>query len=84
MSFANQFMAHLNLVEAHKRGETLPNTVIDLPEEWEHYTQWNEHLSAKWKDLDYNIIEKKDPLPDYEEWKEREKNEELILDWEEG
>ena len=33
MSFANQFMAHLNLVEAHKRGETLPNTVIDLPEE---------------------------------------------------
>ena len=33
MSFANQFMAHLSLVEAHKRGETLPNTVIDLPVE---------------------------------------------------
>ena len=33
MSFANQFNAHLNLVEAHKRGETLENTVIDLPEE---------------------------------------------------
>jgi len=33
MSFANQFMAHLRLVEAHKRGETLPNTVIDLPVE---------------------------------------------------
>ncbi len=56
----------------------------ELPEEWEHYTQWNEHLSAKWKDLDYNIIEKTDPLPDAEEWKTREKNEELILDWEEG
>jgi adenosylhomocysteinase len=33
MSFANQFMAHLNLVEAHKRGEVLPKTVIDLPDE---------------------------------------------------
>ncbi len=33
MSFANQFMAHLRLVEAHKRGEKLPPQVIDLPEE---------------------------------------------------
>ena len=33
MSFANQFMAHVDLVEAHKRGETLPNDVIDLPAE---------------------------------------------------
>ncbi|MDX1546480.1 MAG: adenosylhomocysteinase [Rhodothermales bacterium] len=33
MSFANQFMAHLNLVQARERGETLENTVIDLPEE---------------------------------------------------
>jgi len=37
MSFANQFMAHLNLVEAHKRGETLPNTVIDLPVELDQH-----------------------------------------------
>ncbi len=37
MSFANQFMAHLNLVQAHKRGETLPNTVIDLPEELDQH-----------------------------------------------
>ena len=33
MSFANQFNAHLKLVEAHKAGEKLENTVIDLPEE---------------------------------------------------
>ncbi|MEM1125038.1 MAG: adenosylhomocysteinase [Bacteroidota bacterium] len=33
MSFANQFMAHLNLIQAHQRGETLDNVVIDLPEE---------------------------------------------------
>ena len=32
MSFANQFNAHLKLVQAHKRGERLENTVIDLPE----------------------------------------------------
>ena len=32
MSFANQFMAHLRLVQSHERGETLPNTVMDLPE----------------------------------------------------
>ena len=33
MSFANQFNAHLKLVQAHKAGEKLENTVIDLPEE---------------------------------------------------
>ncbi|CAN5563328.1 adenosylhomocysteinase [soil metagenome] len=33
MSLANQFQAHLALIEKHKAGETLPNTVIDLPVE---------------------------------------------------
>ncbi len=33
MSFANQFMAHLTLIQRHESGETLPNTVIDLPVE---------------------------------------------------
>jgi len=33
MSFANQFMAHLTLVERHEAGDELPNTVIDLPAE---------------------------------------------------
>ena len=37
MSFANQFMAHLRLVEAHERGETLPNTVMDLPKELDQH-----------------------------------------------
>ncbi len=32
MSFANQFNAHLKLVQAHRKGEQLENTVIDLPE----------------------------------------------------
>ena len=32
MSFANQFMAHLSLVEKHEAGEAFENTVIDLPE----------------------------------------------------
>jgi adenosylhomocysteinase len=31
MSFANQFMAHLNLVQKHEAGEMLEDTVIDLP-----------------------------------------------------
>ena len=33
MSFANQFMAHLSLVEKNEAGEAYENTVIDLPVE---------------------------------------------------
>jgi len=33
MSFANQFMAHLNLVKAHERGDDMSPRIIDLPEE---------------------------------------------------
>lgn len=33
MSFANQFQAHLNLIQRHEAGETLPKAVLDLPEE---------------------------------------------------
>lgn len=33
MSFANQFMAHLTLIQRHESGEILENTVIDLPAE---------------------------------------------------
>lgn len=33
MSFANQFRAHLDLVERHERGEELEPAVIDIPEE---------------------------------------------------
>ncbi len=31
MSFANQFMTHLNLIQSKERGTVLPRTVIDLP-----------------------------------------------------
>ncbi len=37
MSFANQFMSHLRLVEAHKKGEKIPVEVLDLPEEQDEY-----------------------------------------------
>ena len=37
MSFANQFMAHLNLVQRHESGETLEPTVVDLPEELDQH-----------------------------------------------
>ncbi|HIL58399.1 MAG TPA: adenosylhomocysteinase, partial [Rhodothermales bacterium] len=33
MSFANQLQAHLALIRAKEAGETLENTVMDLPEE---------------------------------------------------
>lgn len=37
MSFANQFMAHLRLVNLHKQGIKLPNEVLDLPLEQDEF-----------------------------------------------
>ncbi len=37
MSFANQFMSHLKLVEAHKKGQKLPLEVMDLPVEQDEF-----------------------------------------------
>ncbi len=37
MSFANQFMSHIRLLEAHKRGDKLPAEVIELPVEQDEY-----------------------------------------------
>ncbi len=37
MSFANQFMSHLRLVEAKKAGETIPVEVMDLPVEQDEF-----------------------------------------------
>lgn len=37
MSFANQFMSQLRLVELHKKGERLANGVHDIPEEQDQY-----------------------------------------------
>ena len=33
MSFANQFQAHLALIQAKEAGEEMPKAVLDLPEE---------------------------------------------------
>ncbi|MEM6783621.1 MAG: adenosylhomocysteinase, partial [Bacteroidota bacterium] len=35
MSFANQFLAHLSLIQKHEAGETLANTVFTLPAEFD-------------------------------------------------
>ncbi len=53
----------------------------EVPEEWEHYIEWNTHLAEKWQEQDRNITERNDPLPDFEEWKTREKSEEDIREW---
>ncbi len=37
MSFANQFMAHLRLLELHKNSEKLPLDVLDLPPEQDEF-----------------------------------------------
>ena len=37
MSFANQFMTHLRLVEQHKQGQVPANDVIDLPSSVDQY-----------------------------------------------
>ncbi len=37
MSFANQFMSHLLLLETHKKGEKFPVEVIDLPESQDEF-----------------------------------------------
>jgi ferredoxin len=40
----------------------------ELPEKWEHYIELNADLSADWP----VITERKDPLPDADEWAEVE------------
>lgn len=52
----------------------------ELPEEWEHYTEWNAYYANQWSD--HNITENKGPLPDAEEWESKEKSEDDILGWE--
>ena len=53
----------------------------ELPEHLAHYEQWNAYLAEKWQALDKNIVEKQDALPDADEWANKEKSEEDILDW---
>ena len=60
MSFANQFMSHLRLVEAHKRGEKLPNEVLDIPEEQDQYI-----AKIKLEAMNYQIDELTQEQLDY-------------------
>jgi ferredoxin len=53
----------------------------ELPAKWQHYAQWNAYLAEQWDSAGYNLTEKKDPLPDADEWVGREKSEEDILTW---
>ena len=51
----------------------------ELPEKWSHYTEWNDYLSEEW--MDHLINETSDPLPDADEWAEKEKDVDMIEDW---
>lgn len=52
----------------------------EVPEEWEHYIELNEKLAESWEE--YIINETKDPLPDADDWAEKEVKLELLKeDW---
>ncbi len=52
----------------------------EVPEEWEHYIELNEKLAETWEE--YIINETKDPLPDADDWAEKEVKLELLKeDW---
>lgn len=64
MSFANQFMSHLKLVEAHKEGRELPKEVIELPEEQDQYIALTK-LNMMGIDIDELSEEQKLYINDY-------------------
>jgi len=64
MSFANQFMSHLRLVEAHKRGEKLPNEVLDLPVEQDEFIAKTK-LAKMGMEIDELTEEQKEYIKDY-------------------
>jgi ferredoxin len=52
----------------------------EVPEKWEHYIEWNSRLAEKWDDRVIN--ETIDPLPDADEWADREKSvDDIVQDW---
>jgi len=53
----------------------------EVPEEYEHYYQWNDYLSRQWKEMGYNITEEKEAPEEADEWQEKEKSEQDILTW---
>ena len=64
MSFANQFMSHLRLVEAHKSGVKLPKEVIELPVEQDEYIAETK-LKMMGRSMDYLTEEQKKYIQDY-------------------
>ncbi len=48
----------------------------EVPEKWENYIELNERLAELWDDAVIN--ETKDPLPDADEWAEKEKTPDMI------
>ncbi len=48
----------------------------EVPEKWENYIELNERLAELWDDAVIN--ESKDPLPDADEWAEKEKTPDMI------
>ncbi len=65
MSFANQFMAHLRLVEAHKKGEKFPNEVMDIPVEQDEFIAETK-LKMMGRTIDKLTEEQKRYLNDYQ------------------
>jgi ferredoxin len=52
----------------------------EVPEKWEHYIEWNERLTEKWDD--HIINETKDALPDADEWADKPKStDDIVQDW---
>jgi adenosylhomocysteinase len=64
MSFANQFMSHLRLVELHKKGEKLPLEVLELPEEQDQFIAMTK-LKAMGTDIDELTAAQRAYIDDY-------------------
>jgi adenosylhomocysteinase len=64
MSFANQFMSHLLLLETHKKGEKFPVEVIDLPESQDQFIAKTK-LKMMGMDLDVLTDEQVAYMSDY-------------------
>jgi len=64
MSFANQFMSHLRLVENHKAGNKLPLEVLDLPVEQDEFIA-NTKLAAMGIKIDALTPEQLHYISDY-------------------
>ena len=53
----------------------------ELPQDQEHYIQWNEYLANQWREMGYQITQTKESSPLEADCEEQEKSEEDILTW---